>query len=535
MMDFEIIHVRSIYDLGGSRPIDIKDWIKGEWTETKDNTGEKVRIIQRPDGKKFRDYLKKEGKHELIPIEEIKETKKENTPAPQKSEIEILKETVFTKILQQKSSEARDAIVTYILSKEHIKTERADEHPVMYIYRDGIYVPHARTYIREFVESVTEQAYTKHMSNEVISRIEASTYVNLEKLYEVADPFEVPLQNGILNLKTKELSPFSPDKVYFAKLPPTYDTTKDCPLSKEFCRQIFAEEETVNIIQELFGYILVRNYFIPKAFLFTGVGRNGKSTLLNLLERFVGRDNTSNVGLQALEKDPYAEAGLHLKYANISSDLPAEGMKDTGKFKALSAGDTMSANRKFMTHLKFHNYAKLLFAANTIPSSRDQSDGFFSRWIILDCPNKFYTKEEIDSMTEEEKKGVRVADRTLIDKLSSEDELSGLLNWGLEGLSRLIANGSFTYSVTTTKLKSLYLLKSNSLAAFFDMYCDTSDVYQETLKQDFRAKYIKFCKDNYVQPRTDKGIAKYMSSRDIYDGKTGSQRVWVGIKIVETN
>lgn len=233
-----------------------------------------------------------------------------------------------------------------------------------------------------------------------------------------------------------------------------------------------------------------------------------------------------------IEESEYAESELHLKYANIAGDLPVETMKNTGKFKELTGGDFISANRKFRSRLKFLNYAKLIFAANQIPSSRDQSDGFFSRWIILDCPNKFYTKEEIACMNPSEQVNIKVADRDLLSKLISEEELSGLLNWCLEGLQRLIANGSFTYSKTTNKLKEIYLIKSNSLAAFREMHCDTSDVNVLTEKGDFRRAYHKFCSDNYIVARSDKAIAKFMSSIDVYDSKSGDARYWVGIKLV---
>lgn len=76
------------------------------------------------------------------------------------------------------------------------------------------------------------------------------------------------------------------------------------------------------------------------------------------------------------------------------------------------------------------------------------------------------------------------------------------------------------------------MIKSNSLEAFKESLCDTSDVNALTEKGDFRRAYHLFCKNNYVQARSDKGISKFMSSLDIYDSKSGDSRYWVGIKVL---
>lgn len=133
----------------------------------------------------------------------------------EKQKIKILKEDVTTALLMKNVSKARDLIVTHIMSTKYIKTEREDENSIMYIYQDGIYVPNARTYIREFVEQICGAGFTKHLSNEIISRIEAQTYINAEELYAVKEPFMIAVQNGIINLKTKELLDFNPEMFFF--------------------------------------------------------------------------------------------------------------------------------------------------------------------------------------------------------------------------------------------------------------------------------------------------------------------------------
>jgi putative DNA primase/helicase len=59
-------------------------------------------------------------------------------------------------------------------------------------------------------------------------------------------------------------------------------------------------------------------------------------------------------------------------------------------------------------------YAKLIFSTNKIPETEDESDAYFRREIILSFPNRF-----------EDGKG---ADPNLLNKLTTEEELSGIFN-----------------------------------------------------------------------------------------------------------
>jgi len=53
--------------------------------------------------------------------------------------------------------------------------------------------------------------------------------------------------------------------------------------------------------------------------LFNGPGQNGKSTLLNLIEKFFGSENVSGESLERLLKDRFAPANLHHKMVNADA------------------------------------------------------------------------------------------------------------------------------------------------------------------------------------------------------------------------
>jgi P4 family phage/plasmid primase-like protien len=153
-----------------------------------------------------------------------------------------------------------------------------------------------------------------------------------------------------------------------------------------------------------------------KALLCVGKGANGKSTFLLLFEHFLGKENTGHVSLQVIMSNRFATACLYGKLANIFADLKNDKLANTGLFKMLVSGDPMKSEKKHCQPFDFENYAKLFFSANEIPQSEDTSYAYFRRWIIFFFESVF----EGDNN-----------DPNLIDRLTTETEMSGLLKLAL--------------------------------------------------------------------------------------------------------
>jgi putative DNA primase/helicase len=104
-------------------------------------------------------------------------------------------------------------------------------------------------------------------------------------------------------------------------------------------------------------------------------------------------------------------------------------------FKSLTGRDTISSKRKFLRDLHFQNNAKFVFACNELPMVYDASKGFWDRWILLDFPYTFVTKEELG-----ENKNFKLKDDEIINNILTPEEISGFLNQEILGLNRLINN-----------------------------------------------------------------------------------------------
>ena len=430
---------------------------------------------------------------------------------------------------------ATELLVEYLESNHHIYTIRDDTITEIWMYEDGIYKPNGMTIMREIIREVMEDSYTTNYATKVMDKIQADTYIDQEKFFSINYLDEICVQNGILNLVTYELKPYDPEKVFFSKIPIEYNPESKCPGVIQFFKQILKNVEDLPVIQEIFGYLLWKEYFIERAIMLTGTGRNGKGKTLELMKRFVGIDNISSIPLQQMDEDMYSISELQNKLANLAGDLDHKALKHSGRFKELTGRDNITAARKFKTRVTFTNFAKLIFAANDIPHTNDISDAFFMRWVILEFPYKFLKQDEYDVITDvNELAYTKVRDPNIIDKISIPEELSGLLNWALVGLSRLKEQKDFSYNKSIKEVQNMWIKKSDSFTAYC-MDCLEESYENEISKGEIRQTYNTYCKKYKLKPYSDQHIQKVLTTMfGVYDRRglldENRERVWVGVK-----
>ena len=146
--------------------------------------------------------------------------------------------------------------------------------------------------------------------------------------------------------------------------------------------------------------------------------------------------------------------------ANISADLPKTAISTSGRFKMLTGRDTISAEFKHKNAFQFLNTAKMWFSCNEFPQTTEDTLAYVRRWKIFNCGNAFIGEK---------------ADSKILEKLTIPEELSGLLNWILEGLKRLLTNGRFSVNETEQTLRENILKLSNPTKAFLEQNIEKSN------------------------------------------------------------
>lgn len=387
----------------------------------------------------------------------------------------------------------------------------------IYVYKNGIYENSGEVSINEYCKKNIPEI-TEHEVREVIFHIKSLTYRDREVLN--SEKGLIWVKNGIIDVMNGNLMEFTPEMISTMKLPVMYDKDADCHKFKKFLSEVLLEGD-IPVIQEWGGFCLLNDYRFHKALMLIGSGSNGKSTYLNVNQKFLGEKNTCSVSLSELSYNRFAPSRLFGKMANIFADIPATRLLFTGNFKMSTGEDRLPYEKKHRDSGEFRNTAKQMFSANQLPQTDDVTDAFFRRWIIVNFPKTF------DNET---------ADKELLEKLTTDEELSGILNFYLEGLKRLLENGSFSYSKTQDEVKSQYIMLSDSLRSFALSQMIKGESEEYITVDTLFERYQDYCDDNGLEVKSKNLIGRELPTilPFVHRGNTkreGHQtRVWFNLK-----
>lgn len=326
----------------------------------------------------------------------------------------------------------------------------------LYVYEDGYYQQDERIIERKMIELYPGIKQTQR--NEVLSYIRIKTHVNAGEIK--VNPYVINIKNTRYDIRSGKCLEFTPEAIEFDRIPVTYDPSAYCAdLDKMLNRVFLGDREVINLFEEMIGACLLKHNRYQKAFMLYGSGSNGKSTILNLVKRFIGSRNYSSIALEKVT-DRFNVAELENRLANIGDDIDNVTIKDTGTLKKLFAGNSIQVERKGERPFTIEPYATHIYSCNNIPRSFDKSDGFYRRWLFVPFNAKFSVEDpDYDPLIE--------------DKITTDIALSYLLNIGIRGAERLIKKGKFTESETVKEALEAYKAdNSNTLSWIEDKDLD---------------------------------------------------------------
>lgn len=377
-----------------------------------------------------------------------------------------------------------DKFAHYMASNYHIIKINGQLH----IYKDGIYVD---------ATSEIEAQMIKHISTlSRAKRAEVLSYLDIliRDDRTMSDANYIAFKNGIYNIAEDRLEPFTPDiiitnKINFDYNPKAYDALMDKTLDKMAC----FDPSVRALLEECIGYCFYRRNELRKCFILTGEKENGKSTYLSLIENLLGYTNITSLDLKELG-DRFRTAQLVNKLACIGDDIGSEFIPNPSVFKKLASGNPITVEKKGKDPFDFSNYAKLLFSANDIPKIKDRSGAVISRLIIIPFDARF-TPDDPDF------------DPYIKYKLVKPIPTQYLINIGIAGLHRVLANRRFTESAKVQDALQEYEENNNPILSFLKEEPKienepTTGVYTE---------YREFCLANNFSPMSNIEFSKQIN------------------------
>jgi putative DNA primase/helicase len=313
--------------------------------------------------------------------------------------------------------------------------------------------------------------------------------------------------NGLLHLPTLTLIPHTP--IFFSHNALDYPYEPNAPVPSQwlaFLRQLWPEDpESIQTLQELFGYALVPDTSQQKAFLLVGPKRSGKGTIGRVLGHLVGRENAvaptlaglgTNFGLQPLIR----------KRVAIISDARLGGRADQAviaeRLLSITGEDEITIDRKYRESWTGRFQTRFLVLTNELPRFNDVSGALASRFIVLVLTESFYGRE----------------DHGLENRLITE--LPGILNWAIEGWQRLRERGFFIQPASAIEVVEEMEALGSPIGAFLEERCEIGPGKSVSISDLFLA-WETWC----MEQRRDRPGTRQNFGRELRAALPGIKRV----------
>jgi len=339
----------------------------------------------------------------------------------------------------------------------------------------------------------------QHSVSETIAALKAVAHLNpkLEPPCWLTGRSDLPagaliaFPNGLLDLRNNTLHPLDANFFTTAALGFNYVAHAPKPANwLKFLDEIFAgddKDEQIAALQEMFGYMMIPDTSLEKAFLLIGPKRSGKGTILAMLRKLLAPSSIAGPSLKSLGTN-FGLAPLIGKQLAIIDDLRVGAPKDQDvlieNILKITGRGFFTIDRKFKSAWEGVLLLKLLLVSNLLPKLGDDSAALASRFISFETRISFYGRED---------------PRLFEDKLLPE--LAGIFHWALEGLQRLRDRRRFE-ETSVSKDARERLANLGSLARAFIAEKCILDSKAHVEKRELYDKWVEYAKENNTYPGT---------------------------------
>ena len=307
----------------------------------------------------------------------------------------------------------------------------------------------------------------------------------------------IQFKDKFFNIQTKEITDATP--AFFACNPISWNIGmwSDTPhIDKLFVEWV--GEDYKDTLYEMIAYACLPAYPIPLIFTLVGTGANGKSTLLQLITKFIGVSNSTSCELDVLLESRFECARLYKKLLCFVGETNFGLLTKTSLLKKLTGSDLIGYEFKNKQPFEGYNYAKILISTNNLPITEDTQDGFFRRWMVIQFPNQFEVSRDI---------------------LQSipDSEYEALARKVTDILPMLISRGVFTRQGSFAEQRQRYITFSNPLGLFWnEKIVETKNEDDYVKYGELYQAYVGYLKEKGVRVISKKEFSKTLDMEGIF-------------------
>lgn len=406
-----------------------------------------------------------------------------------------------------------------ILENNHFIT--LEETKEILFYQNGVYVPGGEIIIEKQAENIFGyDLANKHLS-EIKGHIIRKTYHKREELD--ADVNIINLKNGLYDISKEKLTSHIPDYLSLNQKPIVFNPRIKPKIFGKFLKDVLYSVDLRTAVEAM-AYTFYRDTPFEYFFKLFGYGSNGKSVFTGLLTKLHDPKNISNVSISSLLDNRFALSDLEFKDVNVDTELSNAVIKDTSILKKLTGGrkQPIRIERKNQKAYDTYLHAKLFFNANLIRQSSDQTTAYYRREVLISFPFTFEGKKD---------------DPYLLQKLSSQEELSGIFNVLMNALRRILKNNGIHINEKTVEQRRLKSERVTDPVKVFkeEAIAEDSTADEWITKADLFSAYIKFCSKYKIAIKSIEAFGKDLVRLGLEDGKRTKanerKTCWLGVRL----
>lgn len=361
----------------------------------------------------------------------------------------------------------------------------------LYRYRDGVYHSDGERLLVRRIREIAGPKAKKALVQEALQ-----CFKGFDPVIPATPPAgALNVANGLIEPRTGALRKHSPSFKSATQIPIAYCTDAECQQIDNVVLYILDNDDgLVSFFWEVCGLALYPANPFQKAILLYGGGGNGKTTLLRILIAIVGEMNVAHVSLSQLSENRFAAAELVGRTANICGDLDSRYLDQTDRFKQITGGDPIMAERKHGQPFSFNSIATPIFSTNTLPVSSDMSDAWFDRWLVVPCTRQI--------------RGAAKEEPMVLERILQPEELEGGLARAVAGLQRLLDRRGFKVPKAVQDASAAYREDVDPVHSFIRDRCEF-EAAAMTVRARVYESYSNYC--------ATAGRGRPLSTRKFYE------------------
>jgi putative DNA primase/helicase len=317
------------------------------------------------------------------------------------------------------------------------------------------------------INMVKTKAIVDALQNELhVDRgIDVPAWFDKESPNHVTHPPGLPARemiatsNCLLHSRTRQVYAHTPRFFNQVAVHYPFDATATTPVGwLDFLNDLWPDDaESIDTLQEIFGYLLTARTDLQKFFMIIGPPRSGKGTIIRVLTALLGGDgNVASVSLADLNQR-FGLEEIESKNLAVMQDARFRSRDDgvaVERILSITGEDPVSIEKKGKGIFSARLMARFLLVSNELPKMSDESGALRSRVVML----------KLTKTVEEARRDVQLTERLLV-------ELPGILNWALDGLDRLNRRGRLEQPKSAAEHLELLANLSSPKQAFVEQYC----------------------------------------------------------------